>query len=70
MSKPLHLKPKNSKNAGKGQYVGKSRKTKLKMRVVQVSLARSGEEKIIQFCKKHEEQLSYKSVINYVKVSW
>ena len=33
-----------------------------------VDLTPAGEQKIIQFCVKNEEHLSYKSVINYVKV--
>jgi len=33
----------------------------------QVDLTKEGEEKIIDFCRRHEAQLSYKSVINHVK---
>ena len=35
---------------------------------LQVDLSKEGEEKIIDFCRRHEAQLSYKSVINHVKV--
>jgi hypothetical protein len=32
-----------------------------------VNLSAEAEEAVIQFCRQHEEQLSYKSVINCVK---